>query len=44
MLAHAPIPTIKESDDPHPEQPARISGIYDKLVGELKFFDNSIFR
>ena len=33
MLMHAPLPSTEESSDPHPEQPARISGIHSKFAG-----------
>ncbi|GAA5992848.1 hypothetical protein JCM10908_001371 [Rhodotorula pacifica] len=32
MTLHAPLPRTVDSNDPHPEQPARISGIFNKLL------------
>lgn len=31
MTLHAPLSTVEEEKDPHPEQPGRIVGIYNKL-------------
>ncbi|POY71533.1 hypothetical protein BMF94_5454 [Rhodotorula taiwanensis] len=32
MTLHAPLPRTVDSNDPHPEQPARITGIFNKLL------------
>jgi len=32
MTLHAPLPRTVNDNDPHPEQPARITGIYNKLL------------
>ncbi|BGO97405.1 Histone deacetylase clr3 [Rhodotorula toruloides ATCC 204091] len=32
MTLHAPLPKTVDSNDPHPEQPARITGIFNKLL------------
>ncbi|GAA5820597.1 hypothetical protein JCM3770_007170 [Rhodotorula araucariae] len=32
MTLHAPLPRTVNENDPHPEQPARITGIYNKLL------------
>lgn len=35
MTLHAPLPRTVNENDPHPEQPARITGIYNKLLSAL---------
>lgn len=36
MTLHAPLPKTVDSNDPHPEQPARITGIFNKLLSACR--------
>jgi hypothetical protein len=37
MLLHAPLASVNEKEDPHPEQPARIEGIYNRFFCQFVF-------